>query len=388
MNPSTRSRSPGCGPPPTTGCSTTSGANGQLFVIDVTVGLDFRDAALSDDLDRTIHYGELAEEVVAAVERDPVDLIETVAERVAAVVLAHDRARGRDRHGAQAGRADRRALRGRLGAHRPRAPRALPARRIRQVTASTLGDHRHRQQPRRPRGDDPRRRARPRRPSRCRRHRGIRSRRDRGAQARRRRHGCPRLPQRGRRRRARSSSRTHCSTALTGIEAAHGRVREDRWGDRTLDLDIIVFGGQRIDSPGLTLPHPRAGDRDFVLGPWLAGRPGCRAAGPGPHRRAHRPDAAGLSRGAAAVTRTRPLTLVLLAAFGATALWFAQAALAASGRPVLIPPFTLGDRARAHRRRDRGAGAGRSGGSPPGGRAPASTRSMRRASSCSRRPRA
>ncbi len=65
---------------------------GQLFVIDVTVGLDFHDAARSDDLDRTIHYGVLAEEVVAAVERDPVDLIETVAERVAAVVLAHDRA--------------------------------------------------------------------------------------------------------------------------------------------------------------------------------------------------------------------------------------------------------------------------------------------------------
>lgn len=57
--------------------------------------------------------------------------------------------------------------------------------------------------------------------------------------------------------------------ALTGIEAAHGRVREVRWGDRTLDLDIIAFGGQSIDSPGLTIPHPRAGDRDFVLGPWL-----------------------------------------------------------------------------------------------------------------------
>lgn len=42
------------------------------------------------------------------------------------------------------------------------------------------------------------------------------------------------------------------------------------------------------------------------------------------------------------MTRTRPITLVLLAAFGATLLWFAQAALAASGRPVLIPPFTLG----------------------------------------------
>lgn len=63
---------------------------GQVFVIDVTVFLPLRDAAATDDLDRTIHYGELAEEIVAAVESDPVDLIETVAERVAQVVLAHE----------------------------------------------------------------------------------------------------------------------------------------------------------------------------------------------------------------------------------------------------------------------------------------------------------
>ncbi|MEG0027975.1 MAG: dihydroneopterin aldolase [Aurantimicrobium sp.] len=64
-------------------------ANGQLFVIDVTAWLDLSPAALSDDLANTVHYGELAEEVVAAVANDPVDLIETVAERVAQVVLAH-----------------------------------------------------------------------------------------------------------------------------------------------------------------------------------------------------------------------------------------------------------------------------------------------------------
>jgi dihydroneopterin aldolase len=63
--------------------------DGQVFIIDVTVFLDLRAAAVSDDLASTIHYGELAEEVVAAVESEPVDLIETVAERVAAVVLAH-----------------------------------------------------------------------------------------------------------------------------------------------------------------------------------------------------------------------------------------------------------------------------------------------------------
>jgi len=66
--------------------------NGQEFVIDVTVWLDFRAAASADDLAGTIHYGELAEEVAAAVRRDPVDLIETLAERIADVVLAHEAA--------------------------------------------------------------------------------------------------------------------------------------------------------------------------------------------------------------------------------------------------------------------------------------------------------
>ena len=63
--------------------------NGQVFVIDVVVHLDLRAAADTDDLEQTVHYGALAEEVVAAVESDPVDLIETVAERVAGVALAH-----------------------------------------------------------------------------------------------------------------------------------------------------------------------------------------------------------------------------------------------------------------------------------------------------------
>jgi len=63
--------------------------NGQEFVIDVSVWLDSRAAAASDDLAETVNYGVLAEEIVSAVERDPVDLIETVAERIASVVLTH-----------------------------------------------------------------------------------------------------------------------------------------------------------------------------------------------------------------------------------------------------------------------------------------------------------
>lgn len=63
--------------------------DGQSFIIDLVVHLDLARAADSDDIADTVHYGELAVAVVEAVERDPVDLIETVAERVAVVVLAH-----------------------------------------------------------------------------------------------------------------------------------------------------------------------------------------------------------------------------------------------------------------------------------------------------------
>jgi len=66
---------------------------GQVFVVDVTVWADLAPAAGSDDLGATLNYGELAEQVAAAVERDPVDLIETVAERVASLVLEHPAAR-------------------------------------------------------------------------------------------------------------------------------------------------------------------------------------------------------------------------------------------------------------------------------------------------------
>ena len=66
-------------------------AEGQVFVIDVTVHLSLARAAQTDDLGDTVHYGELAEQVVAAVETDPVDLIETVAERVAGVALGFSR---------------------------------------------------------------------------------------------------------------------------------------------------------------------------------------------------------------------------------------------------------------------------------------------------------
>lgn len=56
---------------------------------------------------------------------------------------------------------------------------------------------------------------------------------------------------------------------LHAIEARHGRERRRHWGDRTLDLDLIVYGDVRSTDPALMLPHPRAHERDFVLAPWL-----------------------------------------------------------------------------------------------------------------------
>jgi dihydroneopterin aldolase len=61
--------------------------DGQEFVVDLTVSADLSAAADTDELDKTLHYGILAEQVVAAIERDPVDLIETLAERIATLVL-------------------------------------------------------------------------------------------------------------------------------------------------------------------------------------------------------------------------------------------------------------------------------------------------------------
>ena len=62
---------------------------GQLFIVDVVLHLSLEAAASGDDLASTVHYGELADRVVKAVERDPVDLIETVAERVAQIALSY-----------------------------------------------------------------------------------------------------------------------------------------------------------------------------------------------------------------------------------------------------------------------------------------------------------
>jgi 2-amino-4-hydroxy-6-hydroxymethyldihydropteridine diphosphokinase len=58
--------------------------------------------------------------------------------------------------------------------------------------------------------------------------------------------------------------------AAQAAEQSQGRLRSRRWGPRTLDVDVIAVGAQRSDDPRLTLPHPRAHERGFVLIPWLA----------------------------------------------------------------------------------------------------------------------
>lgn len=67
---------------------------GQTFVVDLTVELDTRRAAATDDLTHTLNYGTVAEQVVAVLRGEPADLIETVAERIAATVLAHPQVQG------------------------------------------------------------------------------------------------------------------------------------------------------------------------------------------------------------------------------------------------------------------------------------------------------
>jgi 2-amino-4-hydroxy-6-hydroxymethyldihydropteridine diphosphokinase len=69
---------------------------------------------------------------------------------------------------------------------------------------------------------------------------------------------------------------------LHEVEAAFDRVRKVRWGPRTLDIDIITVAGEQSDDPDLTLPHPRAHERAFVLAPWHDADPGAMLPGRGP----------------------------------------------------------------------------------------------------------
>lgn len=112
----------------------------------------------------------------------------------------------------------------------------------------------------------------------------------------------------------------HC----LAIEREHGRERSERWGPRTLDLDILLFGDAVIAEPDLSVPHPRMTERRFVLEPLLEAWPDATL-----------PDGTRLAKYLPAVAdqrvrkletlvadRATSLTLFLIVALGALAIWW------------------------------------------------------------------
>lgn len=69
---------------------------------------------------------------------------------------------------------------------------------------------------------------------------------------------------------------------LQAIESQAGRQRDIKWGPRILDLDLLTYGSERINRPGLEVPHPGIGERNFVLLPLLSVAPELNIPGLGP----------------------------------------------------------------------------------------------------------
>ncbi|ANS78860.1 Dihydroneopterin aldolase [Serinicoccus hydrothermalis] len=236
---------------------------GQDFVVDVTMELDLRPAGTTDELARTVHYGEVAADVVAVVEGEPRDLIETVAEEIAATVLARPLVETVE-----------------VTVHKPQAPVGVPfgdvavvVRRrtdvpvVIAVGANLAGTD----------GAEPAAtvRAAVQRLRRLRGLRGVRTSRSFvtapvGGEAV---AGQPDYVN------AVALARTSRSPAslladLHRVEDDFGRTREARWGARTLDLDLVQYGDPAAgtdvvgEEDALLLPHPRAHERAFVLVPW------------------------------------------------------------------------------------------------------------------------
>lgn len=238
-------------------------AKGQHFSADVVLEVDLRPAGETDDLTRTVNYAEVAADVVAVLAGESVDLVETVAARIADAALRHPVVEAVE-----------------VTVHKPEAPVGVPfadvtvsirrerevpvvialganlgrvattlAVAVRDVAAIT----------------------------------GVRV----GAVS-------PMVetdpvggPEQPDYLNAVLLAHTRLAPAtllreLHAIEARHGRVRETRWGARTLDLDLVQYGDPAAGSdvvtggPDVVLPHPRAHERAFVLLPWLAADPSAR----------------------------------------------------------------------------------------------------------------
>jgi len=239
--------------------------DGQEFVVDVSLELDLRPAGESDDLAETVNYGEVAQLVVRRIEGEPFDLIERLATVIAEDVLATESGRLRletvtvtvHKPSAPVGvpfgdvlvrvRRDRTlvpavvALGANLGDRRATLERARQALAERVLTAGLAVSDLVETDPV----------GGPEQPDFL------------NAVA----VGLTRL------------SPTALLRTLHEIEAESGRVREIRWGPRTLDLDLIQYGDPATgtdvlsSSERLTLPHPRAHERGFVLVPWLQADP-------------------------------------------------------------------------------------------------------------------
>lgn len=226
--------------------------DGQPFVVDAELAL--QRASRADDIATTVNYADLARAIIDDIERDPVDLIETLADRIAATCLARDG-----------------VTRAQITVHKPQAPVGVPfgdvsvtvVRRppvdVVWALGANLGD--------------------------C------------AATLQRAVDALGDLP--GTRVDAVSSvyrtaavgdvdqpdflnlvavGHTDASARdllrhARGIEDALGRTRERRWGPRTIDIDLISRGGARMERRGLILPHPWAHARAFVLVPWLEADP-------------------------------------------------------------------------------------------------------------------
>lgn len=241
--------------------------DGQEFVVDVLLEVDLEDAVASDDLDDTVSYAEVADDIVDRLTGEPCALIESLAGRIAADALARDPVEAVE-----------------VVVHKPQAPVGHPFRdvevrlwRERSVPVvialgANLAD-----------------------PSAT----LTRAARDLAAVRGLRVDAVSRLletdPVGGPEQPAylnavvlattRRSARSLLAR-LHALEARHGRVRDVRWGPRTLDLDLIQYGApgsadELISSdPALTLPHPRAHERAFVLAPWLDVDPDARVRTP------------------------------------------------------------------------------------------------------------
>lgn len=235
----------------------------QPFIVDIEAELDARRAARSDDVADTISYADLANDAVSVVSGESVNLIETLAQRIADRVL------------------QRGARRVEVTLHKPKAPVGIPF----SDASVTI------------RRDGPLRDSR----------RGVRhvvlslgsNEGDRAGNLRRAIDRIKALPVSLRM--VSSYVETKAVTlpgqgpqpdflnlvvildtalapldllaALQQIEVRGGRVRHERWGARTLDIDIVDFEGVTSSDPELLLPHPRAKERLFVLLPWYEVEP-------------------------------------------------------------------------------------------------------------------